>query len=300
MSPSNFIFEQVTIVGTGLMGGSMGMDIRARGLAREVVGVGRRQISIDRALDAGACDTATLDTEEGVAGADLVVLATPIGALPDVLPPVVEAADPGCLLTDVASSKRNVIEHARAAMSGRDDLHYLSTHPMAGSEKTGPTAARKGLFEDCICIFTPLQKTPDQPVSRLRELWEALGAEVVDMAPDRHDRLVARISHVPHLVAAALVESSERNDLWYAGGGLMDTTRVASSDPELWCDIYESNREEVCRALDEHISLMRRLREMVDDGNFEDLHKLLDRARRKRDELMAERADFNRKRTEGC
>jgi len=119
------------------------------------------------------------------------------------------------------------------------------------------------------------------------------------MSPDRHDQLVARISHMPHLVAAALIEGAERKDLWYAGGGLMDTTRVASSDPDLWCDIYDSNREEVCRALDEHISLMRRVREMVDDNNFEELHRLLDRARRKRDELMAERADFNRKRKEG-
>ena len=101
------------------------------------------------------------------------------------------------------------------------------------------------------------------------------------------------------LVAAALIEGAERKDLGYAGGGLMDTTRVASSDPDLWCDIYDSNREEVCRALDEHISLMRRVREMVDDNNFEELHRLLDRARRKRDELMAERADFNRKRKEG-
>ena len=298
MSESDFLFEQVTIIGTGLMGGSMGMDLRARGLAGEVVGVGRRQVSIDRALDAGACDRVTLDTAEGVAGADLVVLANPIGALPKVLPPVVEAAESGCLLTDVASSKQNVIQRARSAMQDRDDLHYLSTHPMAGSEKTGPTAAREGLFEDCICIFTPLQETPDEHVERLRALWKALGAEVVDLAPDRHDRLVARISHVPHLVAAALVEGADRDDLWFAGGGLMDTTRVASSDPELWCDIYDSNREEVCRALDEHISLMRRMREMLDDGDFEDLGELLDRARRKRDELMDERAEFNRKRKE--
>ena len=298
MSESDFLFEHVTIIGTGLIGGSLGMDLRARGLAGEVVGVGRRQVSIDRAMDAGACDSVTLDTREGVSGADLVVLATPISALQKVLPPVVEAAPPGCLLMDVASSKQDVIETVRAAMDGRDDLHYLSTHPMAGSEKTGPTAARKGLFEDCMCIFTPLAQTPEELVTRLETLWERLGAEVVHMTPDRHDRLVARISHVPHLVAAALVEGSDREDLWYAGGGLMDTTRVASSDPDLWCDIYDSNREAVCRALDEHIGLMRRMREMIDDGNFEALHELLDRARRKRDDLMAERAEFNKKRKE--
>jgi prephenate dehydrogenase len=298
MSESDFLFERVTIIGTGLIGGSMGMDLRARGLAGEVVGVGRRQVSIDRALEAGACDRVTLDTEDGVSGADLVVLATPISALPKVLPPVVEAADTGCLLTDVASSKQNVIEQARSMLGDRDDLYYLSTHPMAGSEKTGPTAAREGLFEDCVCIFTPSPTTPEEHVQRLQQLWEALGAEVVDMAPDRHDRLVARISHVPHLVAAALIEGADREDLWFAGGGLMDTTRVASSDPGLWCDIYDSNRNEVCRALDEHISLMRRMREMVEDGDFEKLGELLDRARRKRDELMNEREEFNRKRKE--
>ena len=298
MSADEALFQRVAIVGTGLIGGSMGMDLRERGLAGDVVGIGRRQVSVDRALDAGACDEVTLDTREGVNGADLVVLATPIGALSHVLPSVVEGMDSGCTLTDVASSKGSVVEEVRGALADRDDLHYVPTHPMAGSEQTGPTAARTGLFEDCVCIFTPLPETPEDAVRRMRSLWQVLGAEVVDMQPRQHDKLVARISHLPHLAAAALVEGAERDDLWFAGGGLMDTTRVAGSDPDLWCDIYESNREEVCRALDKHIELARRMRNMLEEDELSELRELLDRARRKRKQMAQERAEFERRQQE--
>ena len=296
MDPSDFIFERAAIIGTGLIGGSMGMAMRRRKLAREVVGIGRRTVSVNKALDAGACDTVTLDIAEGLEGADFVVLATPIRAFEHVLPDVVRSMEPGALLTDVASSKRSVIKTIRKALNGRDDVHYLSTHPMAGSEKTGPCAAREDLFEDCVCIFTPLPETGDECLAQMRSLWDALGAKIREMEPATHDRLVAHISHVPHLVAAALVDVVDEDELWYAGGGLIDTTRVASSDPALWCDIYESNSEAVCDALDEHIALVERMKELVRKGDFDALNELLATAKEKRDSLLSRRADFNRKR----
>lgn len=286
------LFEKVAIVGTGLIGGSMGIALRRRGLAGTVVGVGRRQVTLDGAMEVGACDEVTLDLEQGVGDADLVVMATPIRALSHLVPRVGKAAKDGAVLTDVASSKGSVMRLFDDALAGRNAVTYVPAHPMAGSEETGPAAAEEDLFEGSICIFTPAEGTDPRQVERLRRLWKKLGARVKTMSARDHDRLVARISHVPHLAAAALVAGVDRESLLFSGGGFIDTTRVAGSDPELWSDIYRSNREEVCAGLDEYLSLLKRIKELVASESWDELTALLARARQKRDELTANRADF--------
>jgi prephenate dehydrogenase len=287
------MFDKVAIVGPGLIGGSMGMAMRRRSLADHIVGIGRRQVSLDAALRVGAIHSATLDLNEGLAGADLVVLATPIGTFERLAGPVAEAIDPGAVLTEVASSKVQVIETLQAALGACEDVQLVPTHPMAGSEQSGPLAADEALFEGSVCIITPLQDQETEAFPRIRGLWQALGATVVSMSPSQHDRLVARISHVPHLAASALMHTVDEGTMHYCGGGLKDTTRIAASSPDLWMDIYRSNREEIREAMRDYIGTLRRMMDALDADDMPALREQLEQARCRRDELavrLAERA----------
>jgi len=290
------MFERVAIVGPGLIGGSMGMAIRRRGLAEAVVGVGRRESSLHQALEAGAVDEVTLDLQAGVRNADLIVLATPIRALGELAGRVAGAAKPGAIVTDVASTKVSVIETIVAALEGRGDLHYVPTHPMAGSENRGPTAAHEDLFEGSVCIFATDVEAPRESFSPVRMLWERLGAVVRFMSPAEHDRLVARISHLPHLVAAGLIVTLSVDDFGLSGGGLLDTTRVASGDAALWRDILETNSADVAASLDDYAAVLRTLRDMLAHGEMDRLEAFLQEAKDKRDGLLRRRASFDRSR----
>lgn len=284
------IFQTVAIVGPGLVGGSLGMALRRRGLAERVVGVGRRQTSLDEAVRAGAIDEATLDVAQGVRGADLVVLATPIRALGGIMPDVAQGMDEGALLTEVASTKQSIIRTISNTLADRSDVVFIPTHPMAGSEKRGAGNAREGLFDGSVCIFTPLEDTPGPALAALRAIWQAVGATVHVMAPAEHDRLVARISHLPHLAAAALMATVSPEEGAFAGGGLTDTTRVASGDPKLWRDICESNADQIIAALQAHGAAVADLRMLLAQGRFDELEERLREAKQKRDALLDRRA----------
>jgi len=285
-----YLFDTVAIIGPGLVGGSMGIAIRRRKLAQKVVGIGRRRVSLDRAMAAGACDETTLEPAEGVRGADLAVLATPIRAFGQLAPIIASSMKPGAILTDVASSKGSVIELLCSALSASEGISYVPTHPMAGSERRGPAAADEALFEGSICIFTPLPGTGREPIEHMRKLWEGLGARVELMSPSEHDRLVARISHMPHLAAASMVAALDEESLFFSGGGLIDTTRVASSDPDLWADICKSNAEHISSALRDLIEMLQDIQGLVSEGNVDGLRDILREAKRKRDDLLARRA----------
>ncbi len=283
------VFSSVAIVGPGLVGGSLGMAIRRRALASRVVGIGRRPASLQEALDVGAVDATTLDLREGVQEADLVVFATPIGAIGKLVTEAASAMKHGAVLTDVASTKQAVIELVREALTDRPDVVHIPTHPMAGSERRGAVNASADLFEGCVCIFTPLSGTPQAHVKRLRTLWEQVGASVHQMDPASHDSLVARVSHLPHLAAAALLECVTPEQAEFAGGGLLDTTRVASGQPALWRDICATNAREISRAIGDCTEVLRRMQELLDAGRLPELEELLGRAKEKRDGLLARR-----------
>lgn len=280
------MFKKVTIIGPGLIGASIGMALRTRKLAAQVVGVGRRKASLDNALKVGALDKATLDLKEGVQKAELVVLATPISTIVEMVPRLPEMLDAEALLTDVASAKVRVIEVVSSAMRFRPDVSYIPSHPMAGSEKSGALAASADLFVGAVCILTPLTNTFPESKGRIVQMWRELGARVVSMTPQAHDRLVARISHVPHLAAAALLANLEESELPLCGGGLKDTTRIAGGDADLWLDICRENREEVRAALEAYIALLRKTADSLRTSDLGPLRDLLRNARNKRDKLL--------------
>jgi len=283
------MFGKVAIVGPGLIGGSIGMGLRARRMAELVVGIGRRQQSLQKALEVGAVDEFTVDLSRGVCDAELVVLATPIGALPNLVPPLADALKSESLLTDVASTKAEVIEMITSALVGRPDVSYVPSHPMAGSEQRGPLAASPDLFEGSICILTPLSNTFPESKARMTAMWEALGATVVSMTPQVHDRVVARISHLVHLVAAALVAGLGESEMAFCGKGLLDTTRIASASPELWVDICRTNRHEISQAIKDYVAVLQDMAASLEDDNLERLRDLLETAKTKRDNLLTNR-----------
>jgi prephenate dehydrogenase len=203
MSNAPVMFDEVAIVGPGLIGASMGLALRERGLARKIVGIGRRQVSLDKALGVGAIDKATLDPAKGVRDADLVVLATPIRTLDTIMPVVAEHLKAETLVTDVASTKARVVDVVSSALRGRPDVSYIPTHPMAGGERSGPEAAAADLFEGAVCIITPLTNTFPESKSAIVRMWEAMGARTVSMTPQAHDRRTRPVrartaGHDPH------------------------------------------------------------------------------------------------------
>jgi prephenate dehydrogenase len=240
------VIERLAIVGVGLLGGSVAKAVRAHALAREIVGVGRDMGRMAPALRDGALDRATTDVAEGVAGAERVVLAAPVLTNETLLARVWQAAPAGAVLTDVGSTKRGIVTVAARLAAGRAEVHFVGSHPMAGSEKAGYGVARVDLFQGATVVITPTDTTDAAVAKSIGEFWAALGARVVVLDPDRHDRAVAAISHLPHVAAWALVDAVvkfEPEALQIAARGFKDTTRIAASDPEVWREILLDNRE---------------------------------------------------------
>jgi len=273
-------FEHTTIVGVGLIGGSLGLALKERDLASDVVGVGYRDSTLKFAEGRGAIDRWTLDTAEGVADADLVVLCTPVGLVAEKAAAALPAMKPGSILTDVASTKAVITEKVEAILP--DGVAFVPAHPMAGSEKRGNDSARADLFEGARCILTPTDKTPAEAVAIVTKMWEGVGATVETLDVDVHDRIVAQISHLPHLVAPAILNAADPLSLPYAASGLKDTTRIAASDVKLWIDIFKDNRENALEALSRFGEEMHALRDALDRSDWGTLAGLLDAARERR------------------
>ena len=227
------------------------MAVRALRLARRVVGVGHRQSSLDAAIESGSIDEATLDLPHAVAHADLVVLATRVGMIPEHAAAAIPRMKPGSILTDVGSVKGSICRAIDETLAGADGrgVRFVGGHPLAGSDQRGIQAARRGLFRNACCILTPTERTDREALARLRALWEGVGCRVRELPPETHDRLVAETSHLPHAVAACLVNNISDEALKLAATGFMDTTRVAGGDPDLWADICMANREALSEAL---------------------------------------------------
>ncbi len=251
------MFHRVCIVGTGLIGGSFGLALKKQGLAREIVGVARRESTLRESLAIGACDAATSDVVEAATGADFVFLAPPVGQMKATCQLIAPVVARGALVTDAGSTKAQIVRECEPIFDGR--ARFVGGHPMAGSEKKGPQAARADLFEGATWILTPTPQTDAAALSQLETLIETLGAKAIHLAPDAHDELLAVTSHLPHVTAAALVHSFLRskseNPLvsQLVAGGWRDGTRVAAGSPEMWRDISLANRDAIGAALGEMI-----------------------------------------------
>lgn len=237
----------VAIVGVGLIGGSVGLALRARGLATEVVGIGRNRRSLDRAEACGAVDRTTTDLALGVAHADVVVVCTPVDGIAEDVRRAADVTPNDVLITDAGSTKRRIVEtletHPRASAV------YVGAHPLAGSEQKGVEHARADLFEGRVCLVTPSARTPPASRQRARAFWKSLGSRVIEMSPAEHDEVLAYTSHLPHAVAAALAGAVPADWLPLAAGAYRDCTRVAGADPRLWTAIFRENRGPLLKAL---------------------------------------------------
>jgi prephenate dehydrogenase len=275
------VIRRLAIVGLGLLGGSVAKAARAESLAREIVGVGRNAANLAPALRDGAVDHVTTDLREGLAGADMVVLATPVATLERQLPAVWQAALPEALVTDVGSTKAAIVRAAET-LCARRPLDFVGSHPMAGSNLSGFAVARADLFRHATVILTPTDRTAPDAVKRITEFWEAAGGRVVTMDPATHDRAVAAVSHLPHLVADALVDAVLRMNpqfLDVAARGFKDTTRIAASSPTVWREIFEENREALAEAVEAFRAALDDLERLLRSGDASRIEGELERIR---------------------
>jgi prephenate dehydrogenase len=271
---------RLSILGVGLLGGSLGLAAKRRINDCHVTGYGHRKETIDRALQMGAIDRGSASAAEAVRDADVVVLATPVGLFDDLLREIAPVLKPGAIVTDVGSTKRSIVRSAEAILP--ETVKFVGSHPMAGSEKRGVEFATADLFEGALCILTPTPKTDEAALETVRRFWKNLGMRLVDLSPDEHDRAVGEVSHLPHAVAAALVSLPQESSLNFAGKGFADATRIAGGDGGLWRDILLDNRDNVLVSLDLLISRLHALASLMKSEDGEALKQWLDLAAERR------------------
>ncbi|MEX0943339.1 MAG: prephenate dehydrogenase/arogenate dehydrogenase family protein [Pseudomonadales bacterium] len=281
-------FKRVAIIGLGLIGGSLAGGLRARGLAGHVIAYDQNAVSLALGLERGVIDSTATSAAGAVEGADLIVLCVPVLAMQAVFEEIKPCfGNPDVIVTDVGSVKCNVFDAATAVCGVVPD-NLVPGHPIAGSERHGVEAADPDLFVRHKVILTPKLSTIGDATRRVREMWQALDADVVEMDPDHHDIILAQTSHLPHLLAYALVDTlSAQGDsleiFQYAAGGFRDFSRIAASDPIMWRDVFATNPGPVLEILDRYVEDLGRLRAMIEEGRFEDLENLFARSKAARD-----------------
>ncbi len=284
--------QSVALIGVGLIGGSWMLGLRRAGLlAGTVTGCGRSLDNLETARARGIVDAVTTDAREAVRGADLVVLAVPLGAIRPVLETIRDALADDTVITDVGSAKGCVLSDARDVL-GDGARRFVPGHPIAGNERSGAAAAFPELFQSRRVILTPDAATDADALASVTGLWEAVGASVAHMSAAHHDEVLAATSHLPHMLAYSLVDTlsrwSDRDEIFaYAAGGFRDFTRIASSDPEMWRDICLANREALLVALERYMADLQELREAVDAGDGQRLETVFGHAKRTRDRFVA-------------
>jgi prephenate dehydrogenase len=283
------VIRRLAVVGLGLLGGSVARAARTQGLAAEIVAIGRSRESLEAVRRDGVADAISTDIASGVRGADVCVLATPVAVLRQLLPEVWAAADSECVLTDVGSTKATIVRTAETLTGGRA-LGFVGGHPMAGSQRSGYGLSRADLFRGALVILTPTERTPAEALKRVSELWEGAGARVLTMEPEAHDRAVAAVSHLPHLVADALVDAVLRLDpgfLALAAQGFRDSTRIAAADPQMWREIFTENRGALGEAVAAFRTALDQLEKLVNAGDARTVEAELARIKAARERLDA-------------
>lgn len=278
--------NSLTIVGVGLIGGSIGLAARARGVAREVVGIGSRPATLETALSLGAITRIATDLADAVAQADLVVVCAPVDHIAEQVRLVAAQCRPGTLITDAGSTKAGIV--AELQQAARDPgwpnfVHFVGSHPLAGNEKRGPEHASAELFAGRYVVVTPTADTLPVDLKRVSEFWSALSARVVQMPAEEHDAALALTSHLPHLVASAIAGATPERYVTLTAGGWQDTTRIAAGDPRLWRQIMLANRDNLLAALDGFEHLLAQWRQALEAADAPALERLLSEAKRIRD-----------------
>jgi prephenate dehydrogenase len=283
------LINRLAIIGVGLIGGSLARILREKGEVGEVVGIGRGAANLQRAVELGVIDRYEHDPVAGVAGADMVFIATPVCTIAAVTAAISGALMPGAIVTDGGSVKEEIVSACAPLLpSGR---HFVGGHPIAGTEKSGVEASFSTLYLGKRCIITPTASTDNTSLEKVCRMWQIAGSEVVLMDPVKHDKVVAAISHLPHMVAYSLVnavaayDGCDENILKYSAGGFRDFTRIASSDPVMWRDIALQNRVAILEMMDFFAAKHAELRVLVDNGDAAGLERFFTSSREHRESI---------------
>jgi len=273
------LFNKVAIVGTGLIGGSIALAIKKKKLAGEVVGVSRHKRSLLLAKRKGAIDAGS-QALDIVKDADLLILATPVNTIIDLAPRVAKVVNKRCIVTDVGSTKKEIV-----SILGKAFPNYVGSHPLAGSEKRSILNAHANIFKDSLCILTPTENTHKKALNKIRMLWSQLGARVILLKPQTHDKILSFVSHLPHTVAFSLINSIPVGYLKFAATGLKDATRIAASDSQLWEDILLSNRKNILKSIEFFQDNLSKIKSAIQRKDKKSLALILKKAQLKRTKL---------------
>jgi prephenate dehydrogenase len=272
--------KRLSIMGVGLLGGSIGLAVKSTSSTCKMIGYGHRLETLERARLAGAIDEIAVDPAAAVRESDLIILCTPVSIFERLLQQIAPALRPGALVTDVGSTKRTICRVAARILPA--GVHFVGSHPMAGSERRGVEAARADLFRNALCITTPTSQTDSGALREVESFWQSLGMRITRIDPDAHDHLLAVASHLPHALAAALVLTQPDQAFPLAGKGFLDATRIAAGDGALWRDIFLDNADNLRSALTRLRQNLDRLESMLDPAHAEQLRHWLDSAAQKR------------------
>lgn len=271
----------LSILGVGFMGGSLARTAKKKKLAEKVIGFGRRKSVLDMALRSNVIDEAAASFPEAVKDADLVVIAAPVSLFEDFIEKCELYCKAGVIITDVGSTKAEIVKKAEAVLG--NDKFFVGAHPMAGSEKRGFEFSKEDLFDNSICFLTKSGRTERKALEKVDEFWKSAGAKTVIVSPKRHDEIAAEISHLPHILAFSLINCSR--DIEYAGNSFRDMTRVASSDADMWLDIFFSNKENVVKSIDRFIEYLEEIKTGIKNLKRKELQKKFEKARLLRGEI---------------
>ncbi|MGO4355841.1 prephenate/arogenate dehydrogenase family protein [Rhizobium sp. RAF36] len=277
-------FDRIALIGIGLIGSSIAHDVKRLGIAKEVVISTRSADTLKRAEELGLGDRYLQSAAEAVKGADLVIVSVPVGASGSVAKEIAATLMPGAIVTDVGSTKASVIAQMQPHIP--EGVHFIPGHPLAGTEKSGPDAGFAGLFEQRWCIFTPVAGTDPAALAKLRQFWEALGARVDEMDPQHHDKVLAIVSHLPHIIAYNIVGTAddleavtESEVIKYSASGFRDFTRLAASDPTMWRDVCLHNKDAILEMLSRFSEDLAYLQRAIRWGEGDKLFELFTRTR---------------------
>jgi prephenate dehydrogenase len=284
-------FRKITIIGVGLLGGSIGLAVKRRRLAREVAGFVRRAASLKECEKVGALDYATTDLLAAVSGADLVILCTPLAQMRSLAEQFLPALKRGAIVTDVGSVKADVVRELESQVK-KAGAHFIGSHPMAGGEKMGVLAARADLYANAACVVTPTKKSNAAAVRKVEQFWKALGARTLRLDAAKHDLLVSRSSHLPHVAAAGLASlilgpTQPKEQTALCANGFRDTTRIASGSPEMWRDISLANRKNLAQSVDAFIGELKKFQSALKKSDAAAVEKFFAIAKERRDNWCA-------------
>ncbi|MEA2735173.1 MAG: hypothetical protein QOE14_1624 [Humisphaera sp.] len=279
--------KRLSIIGVGLLGGSIGLAVKAARIPCRVVGYGHRKETVARALEVGAIDESASSSKDAARGADLVILCTPVGLFETILAEIADEISDRAIVTDVGSTKRSVVKLGERLIP--KSAHFIGSHPMAGSEKRGVEFARADLFQGAQCIVTPTARSNADAAAQVEKFWQRLGMTTTRLSPEEHDRLICDISHLPHAVAAALIAMQSNDSLPLAGKGFLDTTRIAGGDGALWRDILQDNADNLADSIQRFRAQLDEVQKLLVPEKREELAKWLDQSAKRRAKLLAEK-----------